>query len=192
MKKRDLDDAASAVIAHEEPLFVLKYQKRRKVLYGLAFLFPLPMFYFIFFVSEPRSLGEIIAKWSSLYLAVIGVAFLADMLLFREIRVYSGKIVKEWWLMGTREMKFADVGLMSQHMPTVGVGAKCFFEQGMRPYRRLLMAIFHSMGITYKEHLADRNKVKQLNILLAELSGRRLEEIEHTGRLEKFLKVENL
>ena len=82
------------------------------------------------------------------------------------------------------------MGLDSESMSTWGAGAKCFFKQGMNPYRRFFMAIFHSIGITYKEYLADQRKVRQLNSLLAELSGRKIEEFEQTGTIEKLIKGE--
>jgi hypothetical protein len=134
------------------------------------------------------TLDLVITKLAALLLFFIFAPFLVDMLLFKEIRLYRDRIVKEWRLVGSRELDLADVGLMSQGWSAMGIGAKCFFKQGMGPFWRFLMSFVHQIGITYKEHLADPKKVKQLNSLLAELSGRRIEEFEQTVTMEKFIK----
>ena len=151
-------------------------------------LFLMAMIYFCLFVVVVSStLDFIIAKLGGLYLFFIFAPFLADMLLFKEIRLYRDRIVKEWRLVGSRELDLAQAGLMSQGWSAWGIGAKCFFKQGMSPIWRFLMSVVHQIGITYKEHLADPKMVKQLNSLLAELSGRKIEEFEQTVTMEKFM-----
>jgi hypothetical protein len=177
------------VRSDDEPLFVLRYQKRKLILYIVPVLLWMWFLYFCVFVAvAPSILDFIIAKLGALLLFFIFAPFLADMLLFKEIRVYRDRIVKEWRLVGSRELDLADVGLISQSWTAWGIGAKCFFKQGMGPFWRWLMSFFHQIGITYKEHLADPKKVKQLNSLLAELSGRRIEEFEQTVTMERFVK----
>jgi hypothetical protein len=136
-------------------------------------------------------LDLIFCKLGALLLFFMFASFLAEMLLFKEIRVYRDRIVKEWRLVGSRELDLAEVGLISQSWGTWGIGAKCFFRKGMSPFGRWLMSFVHSIGITYKEHLADQKKVKQLNSLLAELSGRKIEEFEQTVTMERLIERGN-
>jgi len=176
----------------DQPLFVLKYRKRRMIFPLLAaLLFLMPITCYVLFVHVAQSTFEfILVNLCALLLLLLIAPFFADMLLFKEIRLYKDRIVKEWKLIGTQEQELAKAGLDSQSMPTLGVGAKSFFEVGMNQWLRWLMAIFHSIGITYKEHLADRQQVKQLNSLLAKLSGRKVEEFEQTIQMEKLIKEE--
>jgi hypothetical protein len=172
----------------DEPLFVLKYQKRKLVLYIVGVLVLMPMLYICLFVIVASSiLDVIVGKLGALLLFFMFASFLAEMLLFKEIRLYRDKIVKEWRLLGSRELGLAEVGLISQSWATSGIGAKCFFRKGMSPFWRWLMSFVHSIGITYKENLADQKKVKQLNSLLAELSGRKIEEFEQTVTMERLM-----
>jgi hypothetical protein len=173
----------------DEPLFVLKYQKRRLILWFIAGLLWMGMIYFCLFVAVVSStLDFIIAKLGGLYLFFIFAPFLVDMLLFKEIHLYRDRIVKEWRLVGSKELDLADVGLISQGWSAWGIGAKCFLKQGMSPFWRFLMSFVHQIGVTYKEHLADPKKVKRLNSLLADLSGRKVEEFEQTVTMERFMK----
>ena len=173
----------------DEPLFVLNDQKRKLILYIVGGLFLMLMVYFfLFVVAVSSTLDLIITKLGALLWLFILAPILVDMLLFKEIRLYGDRIVKEWRLVGSRELDLAEVGLISQSWPTWGIGAKCFFKQGMSPFWRLLIAVVHQIGITYKEHLADPTKVKKLNSLLAELSGRKIEEFEQTVTMERFVK----
>ncbi len=188
MERPVIQEASSQVESYDEPLFILKYQKRRMIVPIIGVLFFMPFIIYGLFVDISLStLQLIMGKLCASLLLVIMLPFLVDMLLFEEVRLYRNRIVKTWKLLGERELALAKVGLMSQSWPTWGIGAKCFFEQGMSPYWRWLTAIFHSMGITYKEHFADRKKVKQLNSLLAELSGRRVEEFEQTVTMERLI-----
>ena len=66
-------------------------------------------------------------------------------------------------------------------------GTKFFFKQGMSTYWLIPMAFCHSMGITYHEYFADERKVKQLNSLLAELTGRKVAEFEKMGTMKKLI-----
>jgi len=113
-------------------------------------------------------------------------AGVTEILLFKEIRLYRDRIVKAWKLIGTRELELAKAGLGSG-MSISGYGTKFFFKQGMSTYWLIPMAFFHSMGITYHEYFADQRKVKQLNSLLAELTGRKVAEFEKMGTMKKLI-----
>ncbi|MGB6063694.1 MAG: hypothetical protein WBG50_02735 [Desulfomonilaceae bacterium] len=130
-----------------EPLFVLKYQKRRLILWVVAALFQMFFIYFVLFVAVVSSMLDfIMTKLAALFLFSILASILADMLLFKEIRFYRDRIVKEWRLAGSRELLLAEVGLISQSSPGWGIGAKCFFKEGMGPFWRFLMSFVHQIG----------------------------------------------
>ncbi len=127
--------------------------------------------------------------WGLMYLFFC-VPFVTEMLLFNEIRLYRDRIVKEWKLIGTKGLELAKLGLDCRSTSKLGIGGKYFFEQGMSPSRRALAPYLYIIGITYQESFADREQVKQLNSLLAELSGRQVEELEKKGIMEPFIRKE--
>jgi hypothetical protein len=179
------------VKSYDDPLFVLKYQQRKVIpmvvlwllLFGLLGTYGL-------FAHIGRSTFHLIFARSFGFLSLlICAAGVTEILLFKEIRLYRDKIVKAWRLIGTRELELAKAGLACG-MSISGYGAKSFFEQGMSPYWLLPMTFFHSMGITYHEYFADESEVKRLNALLAELSGRKIEEFEQMLKMEKFIEGE--
>jgi hypothetical protein len=144
------------------------------------------MYYSVFVCVHQFPLNLSAAFFGLLYL-FFGVPFVTEMLLFKEIQLYRDRIVKAWRLIGTKELKLSLVALDSRCSPKSGVGGKYFFQRGMSPYWRALMPYCYFSGITYQESFADKNEVKQLNSLLAKLSGRRIEEFEQTVTLEKFI-----
>jgi hypothetical protein len=147
------------------------------------------MCYFGLFVHVAKSALElIVAKSGALLFILLMVPALIEMLLVKEIRLYRDRIVKEWKLIGRRELKLAKARLVSKNMPTLGIGAKHFYEQETHPGWHWLPDAPYKPGVFYGESFADRKKVKQFNSLLAELSGRKIEEFEQTGTMERLLK----
>lgn len=168
---------------------MLRYQKRRQILWTIALLPQLLFSYILLFALVAPSTRELIEmKLGGLFILLYFGPFLVDMLLFREIRLYRDRIDKEWRLIGSRELDLERVGLIKLCMPTWGVGGKWFFDQRTSRYWRSFIVIFHSMGITYLENLADRKKARQLDLLLAELSGRSVQEFEKGGTMEVLMK----
>jgi hypothetical protein len=98
----------------------------------------------------------------------------------------------ETGLIGTKELELAKVGLACE-MSWWGTGGKCFFERGMSPHWRTLfpyvLLFFRNIGITYIEYFASETRVKQLNALLAELSGRKVEEFEKMGTMKRLIET---
>jgi len=179
------------VKSHDEPLFVLKYQKRKVILWVLFCLWPIPLFYYALFLHTYQFAPNLIfAILNGLMYLFFCVPYVTEMVLFNEIRLYRDRIVKEWKLIGTRELVLAKLGIDSRCSPQLGIGGKYFFEQGMSQSLRALMPYFYITGITYQESFADRRDVKQLNSLLAELSGRHVEEFEKKCIMEALIKEE--
>jgi hypothetical protein len=181
-------EAGSQVKSYDDPLFVLKYQKRKVIPMVVLWLlfFGLLGSYGLFGHVGRSTFDLIFARSIGFISLLICGAFVSETLLFKEIRLYRDRIVKAWKLIGTRELELAKVGLDSG-MSISGYGAKYFFEQGMSRYWRGLAICFHSMGITYQEYFADEREVKRLNGLLAELTGRKVEEFEQMGRMERLI-----
>jgi hypothetical protein len=177
------------VQSYGDPLFVLKYQKRKVIPMAVLWLllFGLLGTYGLFAHIGRSTFHLIFARSFGFMCLLICGAGVAEILLFKEIRLYRDRIVKAWRLIGTRELELAKAGLGSG-MSISGYGTKSFFEQGMSPYWLVPMAFFHSMGITYHEYFADERRVKRLNDLLAELSGRKIEEFDKMGTMERFIK----
>ena len=172
----------------DKPLFVLRYRKRRMIVPILGALFIVPiMFYGLFGHAAQSILEFVIVKTVPLGFLLLVIPALGDMLLVKEIRLYRNRIVKAWKLIGAREMELANVGLKSRSAPTAGVGSKYFFTVDRKPYWGRLAAMFYITGITYQEHFADQKQVRQMNSLLAELSGRKVEEFEQTVTMERLI-----
>jgi hypothetical protein len=106
-----------------------------------------------------------------------------DLLLFKEIRLYRDRIVRVWKGIGERAIRLADARLSSNFRG--GLRAKVICHQDTS----WLGAI--AKGVNYNEELADPKDVLNLNSLLAELSGRKVEEFEETTRLKTFIKDQN-
>jgi hypothetical protein len=171
----------------DEPLLVLKYLKRRMIVTIMGSLVLLPMFFYGLFGHASRSTFELIMVQSSALIFIsVAIPALIDMLLFGEKRLYKDRIVKVWKLIGARELKLAEVGLRCQNI--MGVRKKGFFKQGRNPYWGWIPAMFRLTGISYSEMYADQGRVRRLNCLLAELSGRKIEEFEQTATIEKLIK----
>jgi hypothetical protein len=83
-------------------------------------------------------------------------------------------------------VKLAEVGLRCQNM--MDVGKKGVFKQGRNQYWGWIPSMFLVTGIRYNEAFADQEKVKRPNSLLAELSGRKIEEFQQTGTMERMIK----
>jgi hypothetical protein len=162
---------------NDEPLFVLRYH----VFMRVSAIFICSFFIFFFgvcaFVLTARNTVQL------LYQPVFGflsfwLAFqVIDLLLFGGIRLYRDRIVQNWRLIGSREIKLANARLRGGYI-IPGAGGKSFFNKDTNEYLGWLTRLFHLTGITYLEHLADPQDVKELNILLADLSGRKVEDFE--------------
>jgi hypothetical protein len=94
-------------------------------------------------------------------------------------------------LLGAIEVKLANAKLTGYRR--LGAGTKTFYNQESLPSFVLwaLLGTFFRGGICYTEHFADPKDVKELNRLLAELSGRKVEEFERSRILmPKLIKGE--
>jgi len=155
-------------ISYDRPMFVLKYRTykvaTRVILWVLAGLFlsllvgsrlkPSFGFTFLFGIT-----------FDSLIIA--GIAFLIFHVAFvREIRLHSNRIVKIWKYLGPVQIRLADAKLL-------GSGPrKGFYDRND--------TTFHLVAnrVNYDESLADAGDVRRMNSLLADLSGRRVEEFQ--------------
>gem|GEM_PF-2466967 len=175
----------------EEPLFVLRYQRRRMILPIMFSLIIIPICVFGPFLAAESAFGFIMGMAGAVITLLSFLPGVADMLLLKEIRFYRDKIVKEWKFTRLRELELAEAGLSSKVSSAWGLGKKWFFEHGKNSaWERILSAFFFTTGISYQEHFADRRQVKQLNSLLAELSGRKIEEFEKSGIMERLIRKE--
>jgi hypothetical protein len=100
MKKQVIREAHSQVKSYDEPLFVLKYQKRKVIpAFVLLLLFVGLITLMLLVAARVRSTAELIfvRSFGLLFLLAWG-SFVAEMLLFKEIRLYRDRIVKVWRL----------------------------------------------------------------------------------------------
>jgi hypothetical protein len=79
--------------------------------------------------------------------------------------------------------------LISRAIPSLGIGGKIFVREDLKSYYRALRPFCPFItGVSYNELFARPEDVRKMNELLAELSGRKVEDFEGTSRLESFIK----
>ena len=95
--------------------------------------------------------------------------------MIREIRVYKDRIVQVWWLLGSYELHLLHARLQ------VSAGRRgrviALTDRNVPHFRGFFKTV------SYYDQLADPKDVKRLNLLLAELSGRKPEEFEQCGTI---------
>ncbi|AFM25501.1 hypothetical protein [Desulfomonile tiedjei] len=173
----------------DQPLFILKYRWLRKSI-PISGLVLCVLFVGIctFFAPGVKLSSRIIG----LFIFLLFLLRLIDLLLFREIRLYKDRIAKVWKLTGTREIMLANARLRSYWNPTLGVCGKSISNQNLNEHWGWILNVFLLSGVSYLEHLADPKDVKKLNSLLAEISGRKIEDFEQTAMFRKLIVVEDV
>ncbi len=156
----------------DEPLFVLKYRSRKIIRRLILFFIPFYIIWFALFHENPPLLMKVVCV---LTLSIFGSMFL-DILFFREVRLYEDRMVKIWNFLGKTEVTLADARL---RCTAVAIGKAGPHNKYMCMSNRQTNLVWSSiLGVTYDEMLADPDDVKKLNTLLADLTGRRVEEFE--------------
>jgi hypothetical protein len=155
-----------------EPLFVLKYRREKVIIRLLIFFLPFSFLGFVLFHENPPLFYGALCV---LALSISGCMFL-DILFFQEVRLYEDRMVKIWHFIGKREVRLADARL---RCTAVAIGKAGPHNKYMCVSSRQTSLVWSSiLGVTYDEKLADPDDVKKLNTLLANLTGRRVEEFE--------------
>jgi hypothetical protein len=179
----------------DEPLFVLKYRREKVMKILIPALLPLALFGLGVFdvVDVPNRLLLRVTGVIGLFIVV---PFFLEGLLFREVRLYKDRMVKIWNCIGKREVNLADAGLLATADDAIGVGR---FKLG--PYSKIkrffdrrtnvAWSYMPCMGVFYNELAADQDDVKKLNTLLADLTGRKVEEFEpRRFRMDRLIQEE--
>jgi uncharacterized membrane protein len=173
----------SQITSREEPLFVLKYRRRRVLLWLFIYFFYAFSFGLFAFVPLPAKDGIVLvllAKFVFGLMSLYGLFQFIDLLLFKEILIYQDRIVKVWKCIGARGIKLSDAGLTIA-IPSGRLG-RTVYNLGTKRYLRGITCIF------WLDDLACPKEVKKLNSLLAYLSGIKLKEIEYPVPLKKLIK----
>ncbi len=176
MKEQNTSDSTTRNMpADREPLFVLRY--RRNLRAGIIFAgSSLAILLGTMVLVVPKTDAKDLALQASMGLiALLCLFWVMDLALFSEIRLYRDRIVKRWNLLGEREVRLANAKLIGRGYS--GRVEKMFFEQESS-WLWALPGTFFREFVSYREELADPKDVKELNRLLAELSGRKVEELE--------------
>jgi hypothetical protein len=168
----------------DEPLFVLKYRKEKLIKRLMLFLVLLALCglgaFDVVDVEDPLRVR--VAGVIGLFIFFL---FFMDILLFREVRLYKDRMVKIWHYIGKREINLADARLVATADYAMGVGRFKLgpYSKTKRIFDRRTNVAWSYMGVPYTEvfydeMLADQDDVKKLNTLLADLTGRKIEEFE--------------
>lgn len=176
----------SGLKLHVDPLFVLKYKRSRVLLWLFIYAFYV-LFFAIIALMPVGHKGEIALP--ALKILVCGSVSLVmlfqliDLFLFREIRVYEDRIAKVWKWIGVKEIGLASA-FLTESVPG-GWRARTICPPDTKWYVRGIKGIF------YYQDLADPRDIKRLNILLAYLSRRRIQEFEDTTTTRRLIKDGN-
>lgn len=166
----------------EEPLFVLRY--RRGNVFATTLLFSvvtIPLSFAIFITSLanfPEVMSLIGMAISALLILASIFRVLGD-LFFKEIRLYKDRIVRVSKLIGAKEIKLVNADLLVDGRDvdvkrSTPVSKICIFEKATIPWP----AQFR--GIVYDDRFVNWEDGKRFKCLLAELSGRKMENFEQT------------
>jgi hypothetical protein len=194
-EKPEMNPQSASGESSDEPLFVLKYRREKVMKILMPGLFPLALFGLAAFdvVDVPDRFLVRVAGIIGLF---IFVPYFLELLLFREVRLYKDRIVKIWNHIGNREVNLADARLLATADDAIGVGR---FKLG--PYSKtkrifdrrtnVAWSYMPCIGVFYNEMLADQDDVKKLNTLLADLTGRKVEEFEQPRtRIDRLIQGE--
>jgi hypothetical protein len=177
-EQKGADSTTRNMPADSELLFVLRY--RRNLRAGIIFMWTSLAIVLgvMVLVVPPKGAKELAANVPVVYGVLMLLFNAIDLTLSNDIRLYRDRIVKRWTLLGEREVRLANAKLIGYSR--LGGGAKTFYNQESYPSFVLwrLLGTFFRGGVCYSETLADPKDVKELNRLLAELSGRKVEEFE--------------
>jgi hypothetical protein len=160
----------------DEPLFVLRYRREKvikRLMLHLVLLGP-------FGLAAIADTAPVSVRLAGVLGLFISVPFFLDILLFLEVRLYKDRMVKIWNYVGKREVNLADARLLAIAGYAIGVGRFKFrsYNKYKRIFDRRTNVAWSYMGVFYDEMLADQDDVKKLNTLLADLTGRKVEEFE--------------
>ncbi len=179
----------------DEPLFVLKYRRGKAAFRLLGiFTFLLMSIIAVFYATPAGWLKYLFLKVSGTFFLFLCSLMFIDVLLFREVRLYKDRMVKIWRFIGKREVQLANAHLRCNSGAAIGTGR---FKNG--PYsryktifdRQTNVALAYIKGVSYDEKLADPDDVKKLNTLLADLTGRKVEEFEEPRiRMDRLIQEE--
>jgi hypothetical protein len=176
----------------DEPLFILKYRREKLIKRLMLFLCLLGLFGLgAFDVVDVTD--RLLVRVAGVIGLCISIPFFLDLLLFREVRLHKDRMVKIWNFIGKREVKLADARLRCYAVTNAigrfrfGPSTKYMFVSAR--WTNVIWA--EIVGISYDEMLADQDDVKKLNTLLADLTGRKVEEFEQPIiRIERLIEQE--
>jgi hypothetical protein len=176
---------------NDTPVATLKYLKRPMLAPMVAVPMLCAMLLFGILVYVPESWLEfVMVKCLCIVLLFILLMPIVELLIFKEIRLYKDRIVKEWKFFGVKELKLEGARLQSEYYS--GMGSKSFYKQNSNPQWDWLLSFFLFTKISYGEYFTDPANLKEFHSALAQLTGRRVEEFDGSGTMKTLVKKEKL
>ncbi len=169
----------------DEPLCVLRYRIGAKIVLTMGLLFfIIPFGCWALFVHAARSVFELImVKYVGVFFLWFILPSAVERLLTKEIQLYKDKITKEWHSLGVREIQLAEAGLVCGWQ-----GGKYFFEKDKPRSWHWLLNLYLITGLGIDDGDLEARQVKEMNRLLAELSGRKVWEFQQPVTMERLMK----
>jgi len=182
------DQMTAETKPHEEPLFVLQYQEYKTILPRIGITLVALLFGFAALAAPSRGNVDLIIKFFAAACFLLVGTLALDALLFREIRLYEDRIVRIWELIGATEIKLAEAKVVIRCVGALGLSSKSIVHSGSNVHWGWLADAFRFTAIHYHEHFAHPDDVRKMNSLLAELSGRKIEEFERSTTMQRLMK----
>ena len=159
-------------VYNDVQLFVLRFRIFSRILWLILYMWTTFMGYVIAFgiPTTGNVLKDIFMRLGGILVLFIGGYSFCDLLFFKDIRLFQDKIVKEWYLFGSRKI------LLKEAMLKVIRGRGATWRNICNINTNFFLR--RVAGITYLQEMATRDDAKIMNKFMAEVTGREVEEFE--------------
>jgi hypothetical protein len=166
------DLVQSEMKSNDEPLFVVTYQTWKVTLRFLSWVFAGIFLGFLCGVAMERTqgFGFLLATILEILIVLAAIFLALNTLLFKEVRLYKDRIVKIWRCFRPVDVELADARLEGKR--SWQIQCKTFYDRNVEKGQTQKRVVY------YDEELMSKEDVGEMNRLLADLSGRRVEEFE--------------
>jgi len=163
-----------------EPLSVLRYSRWKVWLLTIIIIMGMGIFAWILYLIASANSNSVVAQVleSIILLLVIGSSWrIIDIILFKEIKLYQDRIIKESYLLGEKEVELEKAYIDRWQSVITGLSVRIYIKK---------WPILKG-GVYFIEGLVNAKDRKTFYSILAELSGRQVEDF--TRKLIKPFEV---
>jgi len=164
-----------------EPLSVLRYSRWKVWLLTIIIIIEMGIFAWILHLIASTNSNSVIAQVLEsiiLILVIGGVWRIIDIILFKELKLYQDRIIKESYLLGQKEVELEKAYIDRWQSVITGLTVRIYIKKS---------PLILKGGVYFIEGLVNAKDRKTFYSILAELSGRQVEDF--TRKLIKPFEV---